>query len=103
MFSLKNGRVPVRTGDKNYPVVMFLFPSKKKFKSLYRKGTNEDLLEKYWEILSRRIKGYTLVESGEQYGLTRERVRQIEAKFIRLFGDQMLSEQSGSFSTPVKP
>ena len=100
MNSLKNGRVPVWTDNPEYPYVMFLFPSKKKFCSLYKASVKPETLDRYWQILSLRIKGATLAESGKPYGLTRERVRQIEAKFIRLFGETMLSEKLESSSIP---
>jgi hypothetical protein len=103
MTSLRNGFVPVRTNNPQYPVEMFPFPTKKHFCSLYKKSTRPETLDRYWKILCRRVKGYTLAESGKPYGLTRERVRQIEAKFIRLFGEKMISEKSKSSSMPELP
>jgi len=100
MTSLRNGFVPVRTNNPQYPVEMFPFPTKKHFCSLYKKSTRPELLDQYYTILKLRIKGNTLSDSGYDYGLTRERVRQIEAKFIRLFGEKVFSEQSESSSTP---
>jgi hypothetical protein len=41
--------------------------------------------ERYVEIMGNRIHGATLEAAGIQYGLTRERVRQIEAKYGRAF------------------
>ena len=41
--------------------------------------------EKAFEIFSLRTKGDTLEKIGVMYGITRERVRQLEAKFYRLF------------------
>jgi hypothetical protein len=103
MNSIKNGRVPVMTDNPDYPFVMFLFPSKKVFFSLYKPSVRPETLDRYWKILCRRVKGYTLAESGNPYGLTRERVRQIEAKFIRLFGEKMISEKSKSSLMPELP
>ena len=100
MDSLKYGRVPVKTDNPEYPYVMFLFPSKKKFCSLYKASVRPETLDRYYEILSLRVKGLTLVESGKPYGITKQAVRQIEAKFIRLFGERMISEKSKSSSMP---
>ena len=48
--------------------------------------------QKYFEILSNRAAGKTLSEVGRCYGLSRERVRQIEAKFIRLLHRHLKKE-----------
>ena len=96
MDSLKYGRVPVLTGNPQSPVEMFLFPSKKKFCSLYKASVRPETLDRYYEILSLRVKGATLVESGKPYGITKQAVRQIEAKFIRLFGESLLQSKSSS-------
>ena len=42
---------------------------------------------KYIDVMNRRVKGSTLQDAGATYGLTRERVRQIENKFIDRFDD----------------
>jgi hypothetical protein len=96
MDSLKYGRVPVATGDPSSPFKMFLFPSKKKFCSLYKASVRPETLDRYYEILSLRVKGATLVESGKPHGITKQAVRQIEAKFIRLFGESLLQSKSSS-------
>ena len=100
MDSLKYGRVPVATGNPSSPVEMFLFPSKKKFCSLYKASVRPETLDRYYEILSLRVRGATLVESGKPYGITKQAVRQIEAKFIRLFGESLLSQKPKSSSMP---
>ena len=66
------------------PYLLIDFPTKEKFISLYKPQTKMESREKYWEVLSRRRNGATLDEAGKPYALSRERVRQIEAKFIRL-------------------
>ena len=101
MDSLKYGRVPVATGNPSHPFEMFLFPSKKKFCSLYKASVRPETLDRYYEILSLRVKGATLVESGQPYGITKQAVRQIEAKFIRLFGESLLSQKPKSSSKSV--
>lgn len=96
MISLKTGRVPVFTGNPESPIAMMPFPTKKVFRGLYRKNVKPETVDRYWEILSNRRKGATLADSGKPYGITREAVRQIEAKFIRLFGESLQKPKSSS-------
>jgi len=100
MISLKSGRVPVFTGNPDSPYAMKPFPTKKEFCGLYKKSVKPETLDRYFQILSLRVKGATLVESGKPYGITREAVRQIEAKFIRLFGESLTSQKPKSSSMP---
>ena len=39
--------------------------------------------EREWDIVTQRLEGKTLVEIGDKYSITRERVRQIESKITR--------------------
>jgi hypothetical protein len=96
MISLKSGRVPVLTGNPSSPVEMFLFPSFEKFCSVYKASVRPETLDRYYQILSLRVKGATLVESGKPFGITKQAVRHIEAKFIRLFGESLLQSKSSS-------
>lgn len=77
------GRVPIETGDLTMPYKLVDFPSREDFDKLLKKvaPANRD---KYWFILKKRSEGATLSEAGSLYNLSRERVRQMEAKFIRL-------------------
>lgn len=81
-----NGRVPVPTLDPQRPIELVPFPSFEEFCSLYGKKVTDENLLKYWKILNCRADGSTLVTAAKLYGVTAGRVRQIEAKFIRLFG-----------------
>ena len=67
--------------------MMVDFPDKESFEKLYARvhGNNK---EKYWDILTQLSAGATMKEAGKPYALSRERVRQIEAKFIRLWGEK---------------
>jgi len=80
-----NGYVPIRNFNtaSNAPYLLVEFPNPVIFKSLYRASITAETLEKYHAILQKRMAGATLDEAGKPYGLTRERIRQIEAKFIR--------------------
>ena len=53
--------------------------------------------EKYIEIIKDRANGQTLSKAGEKFGLTRERVRQIEKRFCSAF-NSFYSNTHGSIS-----
>ena len=82
-LKLAKGKVPIR-GKGETPFLLIDFPSKEVFKKTYKGHTNN--IEMYWDIVNRLSSGMTMVEAGQPYALTRERVRQIEAKFVRLLG-----------------
>lgn len=77
------GRVPIQTGDPDMPYRIVDFPTKEEFDKLMPR-ISQASRDKYWDILKRRAGGATLTESASEYGVTKERVRQIEAKFLRL-------------------
>jgi DNA-directed RNA polymerase sigma subunit (sigma70/sigma32) len=83
--------VPIFVGGNN-PYKLVDFPTKEVFFSLYK--NRDDLKEKYWQMMRLRAEGHTLNEVGSRYGVTRERVRQIEARFLRLLASSL---------KPVKP
>jgi len=78
------GRVPIKTGDKDHPYVLVDFPSRKEFDSLYGNRITVEGRERNWEVLVSRSKGATLLQAGFPYSLTRERVRQMEERFLRV-------------------
>lgn len=80
---LAKGKVPIQ-GRGETPFLLVDFPSIEVFKKIYKGHANN--IEMYWDIVSRLSNGMTMVEAGKPYALTKERVRQIEAKFIRLLG-----------------
>lgn len=83
-----NGRVPIWGPDETRPIVLVEFPEREVFMGLYASHaggrTPMECRERYWEILNALKDGATLEEAGRPYGLSRERIRQIEAKFKRL-------------------
>lgn len=83
------GRVPIQTGDPDMPYRIVDFPSREEFDTLLRR-INPDNRDKYWAILKKRASGATLSDAGQEYGLTKERVRQMEAKFLRLMRTAVL-------------
>lgn len=76
--------MPIR-GRGETPFLMVDFPDRELFNKLFARvhGNNRD---KYWSIVNCLKDGATMQEAGKPFALTRERVRQIEAKFIRLVG-----------------
>jgi hypothetical protein len=76
------GKVPIPNMRGDYQYLLVDFPTREWFDSAYKRN-NVEARDKYWDILVKRSKGATLEESGYVYALTRERIRQIEAKFIR--------------------
>lgn len=76
------GKVPVYKGGIQ-PYKLVPFPSRGDFDALYT-GLSQALKDKYWAILQARAAGAMLADAGKPFGITKERVRQIEAKFLRL-------------------
>ena len=101
-MNLKDGKgqVPIRnqTTNDQTPWLLVAFPTQKEFKSLYP-HLKEELRDKYWKILVLRAGGKTLTSSGAPFGITRERARQIEAKFQRLVGEKYWSQTRWSLTT----
>lgn len=85
------GKVPVYTTAGTLDVKLVDFPSRELFNSLF-KTTPSETRNRYWDVLQFRTKGNTLAESGKLHGLTRERVRQIESKFIRKLSDHYFKQ-----------
>lgn len=86
MLTLKEGlgRVPVPTGDPDHPIKLIDFPSREEFDALLGTGVKAENKGRQYEMLKARAGGATLPELAIRYGLTRERVRQIEERFLRL-------------------
>ena len=77
------GKVPIEAEGET-PWLLIEWPTRDQFFSLYSKRVPEECVARYWQILTARSQGSTLEEAGEPFNLTRERVRQIEARFQRL-------------------
>lgn len=103
MVSLKEwrGRVPIRNSTQHEatPYLLVDFPTREEFDTLYSKHKSQELKDRYWSILNLRSQGKTLVDSGNPFGLTRERVRQIEARFQRLVGKRYTTQLEANLST----
>ena len=81
-LKMGKGKVPILNQSGIYQYLLVDFPSREWFDQAYKRNKPEER-DKYWNILVKRSQGATLDESGYPYALTRERIRQIEAKFIR--------------------
>lgn len=87
---LAKGKVPIR-GRGDNPYLMVDFPDREFFNKLFA-GVHGNNRDKYWAIVNCLRSGATMAEAGKPFALTRERVRQIEAKFIRLVGGAYWTE-----------
>jgi len=97
MMTLKEGKgkVPIPMKGSN-PYKLVDFPSREAFDAMYNRQVSNESKDKYWGILNARLEGCNADQAGRPYSITRERVRQIEARFIRLVSDLMKKDTSGT-------
>lgn len=81
---LFGGLVPLPSTDPTHPVVLVDFPQRELFDSLWGNRVKGEQKDRYWEILRARAGGAPLSEAGKLADVSKERVRQIETKFLRL-------------------
>ena len=80
---LTGGKIPINTGNDRHPVMLVDLPDRELFDSLFRYLRPEGK-DRYWNILTERLSGKTLTEVASSRGVTKERVRQIEARILRV-------------------
>ena len=80
---LTGGKIPINTGNDRHPIMLVDLPDRELFDSLF-KHLRPEGKERYWNILTERLSGKTLTEVASTRGVTKERVRQIEAKILRV-------------------
>ena len=80
---LCGGKVPVRNTGNVDIIILVDFPTKEVFSEMYKKYHKQPAIDKHYDILQMRIAGHTYLECGEAFGVSRQRVREIEAKFLR--------------------
>ena len=80
---LTGGKIPINTGNDRHPIMLVDLPDRGWFDSLF-KYLRPDGKDKYWDILTERLSGKTLTEVASSRGVTKERVRQIEARILRV-------------------
>ncbi len=90
-LSQANGKVPVEVGGDS-PWLLIEWPSREVFDALWSSRTPPANIEKYWAMLVLRKDGAKLREVGAQFSVTRERVRAIEARFLRLMKEHLLGQ-----------
>ena len=87
-MNLKNsrGKIPIQNPYEHEatPYLYLEFPIGKEFDALYPRIKEQATKDRYYLILRERTRGKTLEESGKMFGVSKARVRQIEAKFLRL-------------------
>jgi DNA-directed RNA polymerase sigma subunit (sigma70/sigma32) len=97
MMTLKEGKgkVPIQM-DGPTPYILVDFPTREMFDSIYTNHQHTtERKDKYFEMLTARSQGAKLDELANRYSITRERVRQIEGKFIRQFSRLLKKDTSG--------
>lgn len=80
---LTGGKIPINTGNDRHPIMLVDLPDRELFDSLF-KYLRPEGKDKYWDILTERLSGKTLTEVASSRGVTKERVRQIEARILRV-------------------
>jgi len=80
---LTGGKIPINTGNDRHPIMLVDLPDRGLFDSLF-KYLRPEGKDKYWDILTERLSGKTLTEVASSRGVTKERVRQIEARILRV-------------------
>lgn len=85
---LYGGKVPIDTGDPVHPIKLVDFPTRAEFEALYANRVKAENVGRYYEMMTARASGERLEAVAKRNGVTRERARQIEAKFLRLMRQQ---------------
>ena len=81
---MHNGRVPLPSNNPDSPIRLVDFPTKEVFNSLFGKRVTAEHLERYYLIMQGRLSGLTLKQLAITNGISVERIRQLEAKFLRV-------------------
>lgn len=80
---LYGGKVPVQNAGNVDLIILVDFPTKEVFSKMYQKYHRQPAIDRHYSILKMRVAGNSLTECGKAFSLTKERIRQIEAKFLR--------------------
>jgi len=96
---LTGGKIPVRFGN---TIMLVDPPDRGLFDLLIGKRINAKGRDTYWKILHERLSGKTFKEVAADNGVTGERVRQMEAKMVRMLSDHFLSTISLGTGLPGK-
>ena len=95
--------VPIRTTDPTSPYILIPFPDREEFIAAYQEEhsqTSDESIDKYFQMAKLRSDGATLTEVANAFGLTKERARQVEAKFVRVMSARWRSETASATDSP---
>ena len=93
---LCNGKVPIRNTGNVDIIILVDFPTKEVFQEMYRKYHSAASIDKHYAVVRMRADGNTLEVCGKHFGITKQRVREIEAKFLRKMQEYRSSLKTGS-------
>ena len=93
---LFNGKVPIRNSGNVDLIILVDFPTKEVFQEMYRKYHNPASIEKHYSVVKMRAAGHTLEACGKHFGISKQRIRSIEAKFLRKMQEYRSSLKTGS-------
>ncbi len=97
---LTNGKIPIETWIERHPIMLVDPPKRALFDSLFTKSVPAARKDVYWKVLHARLEGKTLREVAMDLGITRERVRQMEAKMLRMLSTHYRSVLASEIDWP---
>lgn len=97
---LTNGKIPINTGDYLRPIMLVDPPARELFDSLFTKQMPANRKDIYWRVMHERLSGKTLSEVAADIGVTKERIRQMESKVIRMLSKHWISTTASETGLP---
>jgi hypothetical protein len=97
---LSGGKIPIQTGSDRHPIMLVEPPDRGLFDSLFHRSVTEKQKDAYWMVMQSRLAGMTLKDVAILLGITRERVRQMEAKIVRQLSSHWRSVIASEIAIP---